>query len=189
VAFSPDGRRIVSSSDDNKLLLWDSASGKRIGSPFLGHTGWVRAVAFSPDGRRIVSASQDKTLRLWDAATGKSIGAPLQGHTGSVNSLAFSPDGEHVVSGSVDKTLRMWNVAPRAWLSLACERLRHHRLLLEPEALGATRDMQHVAGQARRVCGGLNHQNVSRGRGPVALPLASVLDFFHRVSQAITSGA
>ncbi|MDS4014332.1 MAG: hypothetical protein RKP46_08240, partial [Candidatus Accumulibacter sp.] len=100
VAFSPDGRRIVSGSDDNTLRLWDAATGAAIGEPLRGHTERVASVAFSPDGRRIVSGSGDKTLRLWDAATGAAIGEPLQGHTEWVSSVAFSPDGRRIVSGS-----------------------------------------------------------------------------------------
>jgi WD40 repeat protein len=111
VAFSPDGRRIVSGSYDNTLRLWDASSGRPIGSPLQGHTSPVSSVALSLDGRRIVSGSWDSTLRLWDASSGRPIGSPLQGHTDTdwVVSVAFSPDGRRIVSGSEDKTLRLWD--------------------------------------------------------------------------------
>jgi len=70
VAYSPDGRRIVSGSGDNTVRLWDAASGKPIGPPLQGHTNFVSSVAYSPDGRRIISGSDDNSLRLWDAASG-----------------------------------------------------------------------------------------------------------------------
>jgi WD40 repeat protein/cytoskeletal protein RodZ len=109
VAFSPDGLRIVSGSDDNTLRLWDAKTGLPIGQPLTGHSNWVTSVAFSPDGLRIVSGSSDKTLRLWDAKTGQPIGQPLKGHSYNVWSVAFSPDGLRIVSGSSDNTLRLWN--------------------------------------------------------------------------------
>ena len=108
-AFSTDGKRILSASDDETLRLWDAITGEPVGEPVRGHIGGVNAAAFSPDGKRVVSASNDKTLRLWDADSGKPIGQPLRGHTDAVKSVAFSPDGKCVVSGSDDKTLRLWD--------------------------------------------------------------------------------
>ncbi len=75
VAFSPDGTRIASGSDDNTVRLWDADTGQPVGQPLTGHTDAVRSVAFSPDGTRIASGSADNTVRLWDAATGQPIGA------------------------------------------------------------------------------------------------------------------
>jgi WD40 repeat protein len=78
VAFSPDGKLIVSGSDDNTVRLWD-IKGNRVAQPFQGHEDSVNSVAFSPDGKLIVSGSGDKTVRLWDIK-GNPVGQPFQGH-------------------------------------------------------------------------------------------------------------
>ena len=108
VAFSPNGKLIVSGSGDKTLKLWDAVTGQEILS-LKGHAAEVTSVAFSPDGKRIVSGSGDKTLRVWNAVMGQEI-LTLKGHTEPVSSVAFSPDGKLIVSGSWDKTLKIWNV-------------------------------------------------------------------------------
>jgi hypothetical protein len=63
-AFSPDGGRILTASDDKTARLWD-----RDGKPLAtlqGHTNRVNSALFSPDGDRILTASDDNTARLWD---------------------------------------------------------------------------------------------------------------------------
>jgi WD40 repeat protein len=118
VAFSPDGRTIVSGSRDGAILLWDAETGapKWGNRRSKGHTGGVSSVAFSPDGYTIVSGSSDKTIRLWDAKTGeaKNGGKPLLGHTSIVNLVAFSPDGRTIVSTQSNillpyGTIRLWD--------------------------------------------------------------------------------
>ncbi len=106
-AFSSDGDRILSASDDQTLRLWDA----KTGDPLLtlkGHENRVTACAFSPDGAGILSASIDQTLRLWDAKTGHPI-ITLKGHEFGVNACAFSPDGARILSASYDRTLRLWD--------------------------------------------------------------------------------
>jgi len=75
VAFSHNGRYIVSGSRDNTIQLWGAQTGGQVGNPFQGHKDSVLSVVmvFSPDGRYIVSGSWDATIRLWDAVkTGSS---------------------------------------------------------------------------------------------------------------------
>ena len=109
IAYSPDGRHIVSGSDDSTIRVWNAETGDLMGGPLEGHTKSVTSVAYSPDGRHIVSGSIDNTVRVWNAETGDLMGAPLEGHTDCVTSVAYSPDGRHIVSGSHDNTIRVWN--------------------------------------------------------------------------------
>ena len=69
MAFSPDGKRIVSGSWDKTVKVWDAARGQEI-LTLKGHTDLVTSVAFSPDGKRIASGSEDKTVKVWDASAG-----------------------------------------------------------------------------------------------------------------------
>jgi WD40 repeat protein len=123
VAFSPDGRRLVSGSHDNAVRVWDDQTGAELAC-LRAHTEAVRSVGFSPDGRRLVSGSHDKTVRVWDydAPLFCAELACLRGHTAGVHSVAFSPDGRRLVSGSNDQTVRVWDAQTGA--ELAC--LRGH---------------------------------------------------------------
>ncbi|KIM24746.1 hypothetical protein M408DRAFT_49152, partial [Serendipita vermifera MAFF 305830] len=110
VAFSPDGRQIVSGSLDYTIRVWDAETGERVLGPLPGHSGTVTSVSFSLDGRRIVSGSSDVTIRVWDAKTGEILVGPLEGHNAAVTSVSFSPNGRHLVSGSRDRTVRVWDI-------------------------------------------------------------------------------
>jgi WD40 repeat protein len=64
VAWSPDGTRIASGSNDGTAQVWDAANGGN-GYTYRGHVGRVNTVAWSPDGTRIASGSADQTVQVW----------------------------------------------------------------------------------------------------------------------------
>src|SRR5262249_4651215 len=110
LAFSPDGRRLVSACFDRRLIVWDALTGQRLRT-LEGHDGVVLGVAFTPDGLRLASVGQDKTVRVWEAATGREV-LDLRGHTEISKCVAFSPDGLRLASASKDETIRVWDATP-----------------------------------------------------------------------------
>jgi len=105
LAFSRDGRRIVTVSND--VRVWDASSGAEI-SVLPGGGRNFSAAAFSPDDARVVTGSDDNTVRVWDVASGREL-ATLSGHERMVNSAMFSPDGTRILTGSGDGTARLWD--------------------------------------------------------------------------------
>ena len=107
LAWSPDGKGVLTGAEDHLLRLWDPETGAEV-RRFKGHSGWITSVAFSPDGKRIASGSWDRTLRIWDAVSGALL-QTCEGHKGYVTTVCWSPDGTQVLSGSWDGTLRIWD--------------------------------------------------------------------------------
>ncbi len=121
VAVAPDGRHVVTGSDDKTAAVWDLQTGARI-RVLSGHQGRVFAVAVTPDGRHVVTGSGDKTAAVWDLQTGART-LELVGHRDSVLAVAVTPDGRHVVTGSGDKTAAVWDLQTGAQIRV----LRGHR--------------------------------------------------------------
>ena len=109
VAYSPDGQRIVSTSWDRSVNVWDVVKGSKILS-VKGASDWVANGAFSPDGNHIASGrggggwdAQTGPLpgyvKVWDSFKGTEI-LSLKGHKDWVCCVAYSPDGTRIASGS-----------------------------------------------------------------------------------------
>ena len=107
VVVSPDGKTIISGSDDQTIRIWDLNSQKLLRT-LKGHTDWVYDIAISADSQTLVSGSKDKTLRLWQLSGQHRT---LTGHTSYINSVAISPDATKIASGSYDKTVKLWNLS------------------------------------------------------------------------------
>jgi RNA polymerase sigma factor (sigma-70 family) len=117
LAFSSDGRTLVSASANGLVRVWDQATGKELRHFVVEVASPINWVALSPDGRTFAAVDvpgpgAGHEIHLWDVTAGKPLRV-LQGHTDIVRGLAFSADGKTLVSGSgnKDKTIRVWDVA------------------------------------------------------------------------------
>lgn len=115
LAFSPDGKTLITGSGHKLVRLWEVATGKErrrlAANNVPGPNNWPYSVAFSPDAQLLVSwGHQNSLLRLWDLTTGREL-SPLRGHQGYVYAAAFAANGRRLVSGSEDTTALVWNVA------------------------------------------------------------------------------
>jgi WD40 repeat protein/uncharacterized caspase-like protein len=110
VAFSPDGRFVLTGGSGNAAAqLWDLSTGRNIRS-FEGPAPGVSAVAFSPDGRFVLTGGvRDPAAQLWDAASGRLV-RRFEGSSPGVSAVAFSPDGRFVLTaGSGDTAVQLWD--------------------------------------------------------------------------------
>jgi WD40 repeat protein len=106
LSFSPDGRTVVSGSDDSAIKLWSSNSGNLLGI-LEARADASEALAISPDGS-IIAASNGGKIIFWDTQTGNPVRV-LAGHTDAVTEIAFSPDGRMVASVSSKEGLKTWS--------------------------------------------------------------------------------
>ncbi|TFK89205.1 WD40 repeat-like protein [Polyporus arcularius HHB13444] len=108
-AFSPDGNRVVTASDDGSSRIWKAETGEAL-VILHEHTGPVWSVAFSPDGKRVASGSSDSTVKVCDSYSGERI-LSLDGHDSMINAVEFSPDGQWIASAASDNTVRLWTAS------------------------------------------------------------------------------
>jgi WD40 repeat protein len=113
MAFSPDGTRLATASEDKTAQLWDTRTWEPVGRP-MRHDHPVEIVTFSPDGKLLATVAGSR-VRLWDTTTGDPHGRPmvhgdLQRGAGTT-SVAFSPGGKLLASGCLDGSARLWDTA------------------------------------------------------------------------------
>ena len=104
VAFSPDGRRVLTGCVDGTVKVWDAVTGKEL----LTLNDGITSAAFSPDGKSILTSDRYSTVSVWDAVTGKELRTFRRFGFG-IFQVAFSPDGRRILTGNVDGTARIWD--------------------------------------------------------------------------------
>jgi WD40 repeat protein len=111
VAYSPDGKYLITGSLDHTLKLWEAGAGKEIKtySGTTGHQKMVLCVAFSPDGQLIASGSADNTLKAWDVPVStpiRSLNTP-----DAATAVALTADGTKLAAGGKDGSVKLLNAA------------------------------------------------------------------------------
>ncbi len=106
VGFSPDGRYVVSASED-AARIWESPGGAGLHT-LVSHARFVAGGYFSPDGSMVVTVGGDNEAHVWNIASG-SIIARLVGHVDAVSHADFSPDGTRVATVSRDMNVGIWD--------------------------------------------------------------------------------
>ncbi len=107
VAYSPDGTKIITGGNDNKVRIWSNTG--TLLYTCTGHTDDITNVKVTPDNSFVVSSSKDDKIKIWNIATGALV-RTIGGHTNDVNGIDISPDGSRIVSASSDSTCKIWNL-------------------------------------------------------------------------------
>ena len=143
-AFSPDGKRIVTASQETpRLWAWHEKAGElklhKVLKGKLPHTKVTITAAYSPDGRRVVTTSEDGTARTWDAESGTLVAALIypEGVKGWIRAAAFSPDGGRIIAGG-----RVWDAETGEMIAILTQDRANMAVAFSPDgrrvASGAT---------------------------------------------------
>ncbi|MEN4398685.1 TIR domain-containing protein [Mycolicibacterium senegalense] len=104
--MSPDGRRIATGSEDFKVRIWDTDTGRQIGAP-LDNPEAILSIDFSADGQTLAVATIE-SVRIWQVDTGKEVGGQgLMGQDSWILDAAFSPDGSVIATGGSDGAVHL----------------------------------------------------------------------------------
>jgi WD repeat-containing protein 61 len=111
LCFSPDGRFLVSASDDKRVHMYDVHHGSLV-SAFAGHSSWVLSVAWSPSAGsgqdHVASGSSDKKVKIWDIRLRQCL-QTLDHHVDQVWGVAYNESGSHLATVSDDKSVRVYS--------------------------------------------------------------------------------
>ncbi|MDQ6693298.1 MAG: hypothetical protein M3014_02620, partial [Chloroflexota bacterium] len=113
-SFSPDGRFVLTASEDGTAKIWDIA-GRHVVRTFAANSGRVAAAVWSTDGKSVATGGAGSAVRIWDASSGQVLHTLQTGESG-VSSLAYSPDGRSLAAGTFTGVVQIWDTTSAAQL-------------------------------------------------------------------------
>jgi eukaryotic-like serine/threonine-protein kinase len=109
LAFSRDGKHLVSAGTDCEIRVWDVVRGLHVAEELIGAPERIVTLATTPNGATLVTGSREDRISLWHTRTGYLRNSWTAGH-GEICSLALSTDGQRAFSAGRDGVVRVWNV-------------------------------------------------------------------------------
>jgi WD40 repeat protein len=111
VAFTPDGKAIITAWDDGKIRAFYPQSGKPMYTISDAHNKGVTALACTSDSRTVVSGGGEGQVRVWEVnKSGQHMTAALKEHTGTVTCIKLRTNDEECVTASTDGTCIIWDL-------------------------------------------------------------------------------
>jgi WD40 repeat protein len=112
LAFDPSGAVLASASIDNRLALWETATGAPIAE--VDSKGLTAGLAFTPDRKTLVTASFEGSIMQWDVDSLQPSAAAIEEGGPAIVSLALSPDGGRVATGHLGGDVIVWDLRARS---------------------------------------------------------------------------
>jgi len=130
VAYSPDGKTLVSFSWDGSVRSWNLTSSNTKPNWIEKIDFGISSMVYSPDGQMLALGFTNGSVQIWNAATGNKL-KWFDGHIKEISSIVYNPDGKTLVSVSLDKSVRVWNIAT----GLEIKRVRHREYVKDIRSL------------------------------------------------------
>ena len=175
IAFSNDGKTVVTSGYDDRLIWWNARDEQpKPVRTVVAHDGWIRSIAVSPDGKWLVSGANDRLLKLWDMQEGKLI-RQFSGHESHVYSTLFHPDGQHLLSGDLKGQVKQWEISSGKLIRTFDGKALHTYNGGQGVDYGGVRSMSLSPDKKFLACAGLH--KATNPLGAVNEPLVIIFDW------------
>jgi len=176
IAFSPDGKTMLTGGYDGRLLWWPVSGddGDKPARAIDAHHGWIKAVAVSPDGTLIATSGNDRLIKIWNFADGKLV-RTLTGHESPVYNIAFHPDGRQLASSDLKCNIFDWEIATgKLARKLKAEKMHSYDKTFKAD-IGGARSMLFNADGTQLAIGGIT--KVTNAFAGVGNPAVVMLDW------------
>ena len=173
IAFSPDGKTMLTGGYDGRLLWWP-LEGEKPERTVEAHTGWIMSVAISPDGKQIATTGNDKLVKIWNFTDGKLLHT-LKGHESVVYNAVFHPQGQHLATADLKCNVFVWEInTGKLARKLKAEKMHSYDKTFKAD-IGGARSMSFNTDGTQLAIGGIT--NVTNAFACIGNPAVAVIDW------------